>query len=286
MNRLWTSVNKNILTAAMAGMLALFLAASACNSADPTRQPEEAGVESSVANLEISVNEALSKLDASSQASNGKQSGIWVTGVGQITAAPDIATINGGVEAVAKTVTEARSLAAGAMEAMMQALAARGVEERDIQTTGFNIRSEYQYDRANDRNELVGYRVSNQVAVKVRDLAEVGMVIDDLVQAGGDLARFNGISFGLNDPKPLEVEARKLAVEDMTAKAMQLADNAGVSLGTLVFISESVGAAPRVYTDDYEELAFRAVQSAVEITPISGGELSVTITVQGVFNME
>ena len=71
------------------------------------------------------------------------------------------------------------------------------------------------------------------------------MVIDDMVEAGGDLARFNGIHFGLDDSKPLEVEVRKLAVEDMTAKAMQLADNAGVSLGDLVFISESVGASPK-----------------------------------------
>ncbi len=70
---------------------------------------------------------------------------------------------------------------------------------------------------------MVGYRVNNQISVTIRNLDQVGMVIDDMVEAGGDLARFNGIHFGLDDSKPLEVEARKLAVEDMTAKAMQLA---------------------------------------------------------------
>ncbi len=284
MNRLWTYINRNILATALAGMLALFLVASACNSADTDTQPPLDN-SAQITRIEERVDQALSMLEGSTQASKGDQSGIWVTGMGQVTSAPDIATLNGGVEAVAETVAEARSKAAEAMDAMMEALASLGVEDWDIQTTSFNIYPEYQYDRANDRNELVGYRVSNQVAVKVRDLGEVGMVIDDLVQAGGDLARFNGISFGLDDPKPLEIQARKLAVEDMTAKAMQLADNAGVSLGALVFISESVGAAPSVY-DAYDELAFRAVRSAVEITPISGGELSVTITVQGVFNME
>ena len=71
----------------------------------------------------------------------------------------------------------------------------------------------------------------------------------------------------------------------MTAKAMQLADNAGVSLGGLVFISESVGASPRV-DDVLEYETLQAIQSSAVDTSISGGELSVTITVHGVFNME
>ena len=286
MNRLWTYINRNILVTAMAGMLALFLAASACNSADTDTQPPQDN-SAQITRIEERVDQALSKLEGSYQASDSKQSGIWVTGMGQVTSAPDIATLNGGVEAVAETVAEARRNAAQAMEAMMQALAARGVEERDIQTTGFNIRSEYQYDRDKDRNELVGYRVSNQISVKVRNLEQVGTTIDDMVEAGGDLARFNGISFGLDDPKPLEIQARKLAVEDMTAKAMQLADNAGVGLGDLIFISESVGAAPRTRTDDLLEYAtLKAVQLTAPDTSIRGGELGVTIMVQGVFDME
>ncbi len=284
MNRLWTYINRNSLPAALAGMLALFLVAGACSSNDtPTQPPDESAAQ--VMRIEERVDQALTKLEGSYQASNDKQSGIWVTGVGRMTAAPDIATISGGVEAVAKTVPEALGMAAEAMDALMKALTARGIEERDIQTTRFSIYPEYQYDRDKDRSELVGYRVNNQISVAIRNLDQVGMVIDDMVGAGGDLARFNGIHFGLDDPKPLEVEARKLAVEDMTAKAMQLADNAGVSLGDLVFISESVGASPRV--DDILEYAtLKAVQSTAVDTPISGGELSVTIAVQGVFNME
>ena len=284
MNRLWTYINRNILPAALAGMLALFLIATACTSNDTPAQPPEASA-AQVMRIEERVDQVLTKMEGSYQASNGKQSGIWVTGVGRMTAAPDIATINGGVEAVAKTVSEARGMAAEAMDAFMKALTARGIEERDIQTTRFSIYPEYQYDRDKDRSELVGYRVNNQISVTIRNLDQVGMVIDDMVEAGGDLARFNGIHFGLDDSKPLEVEARKLAVEDMTGKAMQLADNAGASLGDLVFISESVGASPRV-DDSLEYATLKAVQSSAVGTPISGGELSVTITVQGVFNME
>ena len=285
MNRLWTYVNRNILVTALAGMLALFLVASACNSADTDTPPPQDN-SAQITRIEERVDRALSMLEDPTKTSDGAQSGIWVTGMGQVTSAPDIATLNGGVEAVAETVAEARGEAAEAMDAMMDALAALGVEDKDIQTTSFNIYPEYQYDREKDRSELVGYRVNNQIAVTIRDLDQVGAVIDDMVEAGGDLARFNGIRFRLDDPKSLETEARKLAVEDMTAKATELAENAGVSLGDLVYISESFGASPRTFeVAESAALARSMAFDAVE-TPISGGEIGVTITIQGVFNLE
>ena len=77
-------------------------------------------------------------------------------------------------------------MAAEAMDALMKALTARGIEERDIQTTRFSIYPEYQYDRDKDRSELVGYRVNNQISVTIRNLDQVGMVIDDMLEAGGE----------------------------------------------------------------------------------------------------
>ena len=286
MNRLGTYMKRNILITALAGMLALFLVASACNSADTDPQPPQDN-SAQIKRIEERVDQALIKLEGSTKTSDNAQSGIWVTGMGQVTSAPDIATLNGGVEAVAEAVAEARSKAAEAMDAMMEALASLGVEDRNIQTTSFNIYPEYQYDREKDKSELVGYRVNNQIAVTIRDLDQVGAVIDDMVEAGGDLARFNGIRFGLDDPKPLETEARKLAVEDLTAKATELADNAGVSLGDLVYISESFGASPRTFDMAESAASMRVMLSSdAADTPISGGELGVTITVQGVFNLE
>ncbi len=285
MNRLGTYINRNILGTALAGMLVLFLVAAACNSSDTDTQPP---LENSaqITRIEERVDQALIMLEGSTQSSDGAQSGIWVTGMGQVTSAPDIATLNGGVEAVAEAVAEARGKAAEAMDAMMEALASLGVEDRDIQTTSFNIYPEYQYDREKDKSELVGYWVNNQIAVTVRDLDQVGAVIDDMVEAGGDLARFNGIRFGLDDPKSLETEARKLAVEDLTAKATELAENAGVSLGDLVYISESFGGSPRTFDVAESAALSRSMAFDAADTPISGGELGVTITVQGVFDME
>ena len=285
MNRLRAYVNRNILVAALGGMLALSLVAAACNSSD-TDTPPPQDRSAQITRIEERVDRALTGLESSTKTSDGAQSGIWVTGMGQVTSAPDIATLNGGVEAVAETVAEARSDAAEAMDAMMEALVSLGVEDRDIQTTSFNIYPEYQYDREKDRSELVGYRVNNQISVTIRDLDQVGAVIDDMVEAGGDLARFNGIRFGLDDPKSLETEARKLAVEDMTSKAAELAENAGVSLGDLVYISESFGASPQTF-DVAESVALgRSMAFDAVETPISGGELGVTITVHGMFNLE
>ena len=79
------------------------------------------------------------------------------------------------------------------MNALMQALAGRGIAERDIQTTRFNIYPQYQYDRESDKNELVGYTVSNEISVTVRNLDQVGALIDDMVSAGGDDTVFSGV---------------------------------------------------------------------------------------------
>ena len=209
---------------------------------------------------------------------DASQSGIWVNGSGQVTTVPDVATIRGGVNVTRETVSEAHREAAQQMNALMQALAERGIAERDIQTTRFNIYPQYQYDREADKNELVGYTVSNEISVTVRDLEQVGALIDDMVSAGGDDTVFSGVSFSVSDTKPLEEEARKLAVQDLIDKATQLADSAGVTLGDLVYINESSRGSPRTFA------AEAMVDSAA--APISAGEFNVVVWVQGVFEIE
>jgi uncharacterized protein YggE len=214
------------------------------------------------------------------------QTGIWVTGEGVISLEPDLALLNVGVEATGKTVKEARDSAARAMDAIMAALHARGIEDRDVQTQYFNIYPQYEYvqdTRGVGKQILVGYTVSNTVSVKVRKLADVGNVIDDVAQAGGDATRVNGISFTVENPKPFENELRAMAVKDAMAKAQQFGSLTGVTVGKLVFISEVSGAIPV-----YKDFARGAVleSAAVPMTPISGGQLEIRLSVQAVFEIE
>ena len=217
------------------------------------------------------------------------QSGIWVTGEGTIALEPDLALLNLGVEATAGTVAEARGEAASAMDAIVAALKAQGVEDRDIQTRFFNISPRYEYQGVLEegfrrgKQVLVGYVVNNSASVKIRDLDSVGRVIDEVADAGGDVTRINGISFTVDDTKPFMVTLREQAVDDALARAQQFADLTGVTLGELLFITEATGGAPVI--SDFAEEAFAVRALAAPTTQISGGELELRVSVRAVFGI-
>lgn len=239
-------------------------------------------------------------------------SGIWVSGQGKVTAQPDLALLNAGVEATAPTVQEARSKAAGAMNRIMEALAARGIQKKDIQTRYFSIEPRYSWREVlrcpeeiiprlpegtppekqpipprecmkHSEQILLGYRVSNQVTVKIRDFEILGQIIDEVAEAGGDLTRIQGIRFTIEDPAPLQAQAREKAVQDALAKAQQFAQLTGVGLGRLLYLTESGGGIPVVQTYA-PKMRFEVEVPAP--TPISGGELEVSVNIQAVFAIE
>jgi uncharacterized protein YggE len=207
---------------------------------------------------------------------NSQQTGIWVNGEGKVTVTPDIATLWLGIEAQATTVAEAQAQAATAMEAVMAALAENGVAEKDIQTQYFSIYQVTRWDDDKDEQVVIGYRVSNMVTAKIRDIEQAGPVIDAVAAAGGDYTRINNISFSVDDPTPYYKEARQKAMADAKAKAGQLADLAGVKLGQPTYVSEGTIYPPVVYRD----AGMMAVPEAAPTTPISPGEIELTLNVQ------
>jgi hypothetical protein len=206
---------------------------------------------------------------------NSQQEGIWVSGEGKVTVTPDIATLMLGIEAQAKTVAEAQSQAAGAMDAVMAALAASGVDEKDIQTQYFSIDQVTRWDEETEQEIVVGYRVTNMVTAKIREIDKTGSIIDAVATAGGDFTRINSINFSVDDPSPYYEEARQKAVADARAKAEQLAELAGVRLGKPTYISEW-SSYPVYQRDVYYEAAAPAPMP----TPISPGEMELTLSVQ------
>jgi hypothetical protein len=218
------------------------------------------------------------------QASYGSpQTGIWVGGSGRVVITPDLATLSLGVESRSKTVEQARAEAAQAMSAVMDVLKKNGIADKDIRTEYFNIQPEYVWNDFSKRQEITGYRVSNSLSVKSRNLDGLGALIDAVSQAGGDLVRINGISFSAEHPEAYAGQAREAAVKDAMAKAQQFATLTGVKLGKLAYISETGGNVP-IYQDYAKGMALAAEAGAP--TPISPGEMEVTITVQAVFGIE
>ena len=233
-------------------------------------------------------------------------SGIWVSGSGTASSAPDIAVISLGVESQEDTAADARANAATAMSDVMDVLTEAEVASEDIQTSHFNISPRYQgveVERCEEdedeeteglqsetsetcykvwESRLIGYTVTNQASVKIRDLDDVGTIIDDVADAAGDLVRIRGISFDIDDPQDLQDDARVAAVADMERRAGLLAEQSGVTLGQLVYINEGSS-----YVQPPQPVYARAesgmMASADVSTSISSGQLEFTMRVQGVY---
>jgi len=209
-----------------------------------------------------------------------QNTGIWVTGQGEVMAVPDTASLRFGVEARADTVAEAQAEASEAMYKVIEALKDNGVAEEDIQTQQFGIYPMTRWNERKDEEEIIGYRVTNMVIAKLREIDRVGEIIEAVAEAGGDLTRIQDISFTVDDPTEYYQEARAKAMEDAKDKATQLANSAGVELGKPTYISEGPVYWPEV-TRGFEE-AGAALIPAPE-TPISPGELKITVSVQVVY---
>jgi uncharacterized protein YggE len=215
---------------------------------------------------------------------SNQQTGIWVSGEGEVTVTPDIATLYLGIEAKADSVAEAQSQAQEAMEAVMDALEDNGVDEDDIQTQYFSIDQDTRWDSDDDDYIVLGYEVTNTVEVKVRDIDNVGVIIDAVAETGGDLTRINYITFSVDDPSEYYEEVREEAMADAKAKAEQLASLAGVELGAPTYISEG-----SVYNPvDYRDMGGMVVPMAIDesSTSISPGELEITLSVQVAYAIE
>lgn len=216
--------------------------------------------------------------------STNQQTGIWVTGRGEIQLEPDLAVLRAGVEAKFVTVSEANRQASQAMGRIVKVLNNRGIQDKDIQTHSFSIFPDYQWNDKKKKQDLVGYRVNNQVSVRIKDLANIGTIIDEVAKAGGDLTRIQDISFTLEDTTALEPQVREMAVSHAIDKANQFAQLTGVRVGDILFISEMSGESPRV-ENTRSKMAFSAEVAFDGPTPISGGELTISMTVQAVFGI-
>lgn len=206
---------------------------------------------------------------------------ITVVGTGEVQAKPDTAQINVGVMTEGATAAEAVRGNNEAMAQLLETLKQQGIEERHIQTSGFNVSPKYQYRRDDGRPpEIVGYTVSNQVQVTVRDLLSLGTVLDKVVQAGAN--QIHGISFSVHNPQQQMDEARRKAVAEARRKAKLYADAAGVKLGKPLMIEE-------VQPSGGPEPLYRPRMAAAEMAqavPIATGEQTISAVITVTYALE
>ena len=201
-----------------------------------------------------------------------------VSATGEVKATPDQATITLGVRTTGKTAADAMRVNRELMNTTVGALAALGVEKRDIQTTGLSLSAQYAYEQ-NQSPRLTGYQVDNEVTIIVRDVARLGQTVDAVTAGGAN--QISGIGFGLADPKPAQNDARRSAVKALRAKADLYAQAAGLRVIRLMNLSEGeVGSIiqPRM-------MAMRSAGAASAPTPVEPGELSVDVRLTAVYEL-
>jgi uncharacterized protein len=160
---------------------------------------------------------------------------IRVSGKGSVQAEPDTATIRIGVTTEKPSAQEAVSANTASVTKIVSGLEAGGVEKKDLKTSNFSVYAQYRTE-ADDKRQIISFRVSNTVVVTIRDTAKAGDILTKAVAAGSN--QISGPSFSISDPEKYLNEARKKAVANAMDKARAYATAAGKTLGDIVEISE------------------------------------------------
>jgi uncharacterized protein YggE len=209
--------------------------------------------------------------------------GVWVTGTGEVTVVPDIAVLNLGVYVQMETLEAAQAQAAESMAAIMAVLESYNIDEKDIQTSNYSVSPVWTWTDDGQRT-LDGYSVSNTLTVKVRNTDDAGSIIDDVVDAGGEYTVINGISFTVDDTEAYYTEARAKAIANAIAKATQIAELTGVTLGDPNYIVDNSSNNGSIYYyPAYDSSEWKA--GGQEPTRISTGEVKISTSIQIVFDI-
>ncbi len=204
---------------------------------------------------------------------------LQVSAQGEVRRVPDVAEIGVGVVTQAADAQAALKANAEQMNRVVAAVRRAGIEDKDVQTSGVNLQPQYQYGE-NVPPKLNGYQANNRVSVKVRDVGEIGKVLDALVAQGAN--QIDGPTFTLDKPDVALDEARRVALKKAQARADMYADAIGLKVARIVSIDES-GAGfqpPRPMMMAKAEMAMDA-----STTPVMPGEQTHAVSLNVVFEL-
>ncbi|MGI8931833.1 MAG: SIMPL domain-containing protein [Sphingomicrobium sp.] len=204
-----------------------------------------------------------------------------VNATGEVTRVPDLAIISAGVQTLQPTASGAIEQNAARMERVRAALKRAGIADKDIQTSSINLNPEYRYVE-NQPPVLTGYRASNSVNVKFRDLKRTGAILDALVAEGAN--QINGPSLTIDKPETAYDEARIKAIAAGQARAELYARALGKRVVRILSVSESGGYSPppMPYARD---MAMAVGQQAAK-TEIDPGTQELSVSVSMSFELQ
>jgi hypothetical protein len=203
---------------------------------------------------------------------------LTLTARAEVTRAPDIVTLSGGVSTQATSAAAAMAGNAKAMTAVIAAVRGAGVAERDVQTEGLSLQPQYSYE--NRIQTLTGYQASNTVRLRLRDVANAGPLLDALVKAGAN--QISGPDFSIDEPEAALDEARRAAMAKARARAALYAEAAGLKVVRIAAISEGGTSAPA----PRPMMRSMAMAEDSASPPVAPGEVSLAASVTVRFELE
>jgi uncharacterized protein YggE len=213
---------------------------------------------------------AVTLLTAPARAESVPPPMITVSGQATVSVAPDQAQIDAGVTSDARTAREASDANNAAMGKVLLALKGAGIDEKDYQTSRLSLQPQSSASKVSGPSAIVGYRASNRVTIRLRDITKVASVIDTLVGAGAN--EIGGINFMVSQASKLLDEARENAIADARRKAEIYARATGVTLGAPLSITEGGSPGPILYRR-------AAAPMAASGAPVAQGEETLQVTV-------
>jgi uncharacterized protein YggE len=198
---------------------------------------------------------------------------IEVQGYGKILVEPDLAVISLGVSQNAPEAKQAMAEVNEHMRTILDRLYSLGLAPADIRTSQLQVSKDYGA-RSAELHEVPEYMASSMLTIRVRDLEQLGDVIDLALKDGAN--QMSGLRFDVADTDQLETRAQTLAVKDAMSQARELADAAGVELGSIRYITASGGVG---------QPGVMAMARMSAGAPIASGEVSVESHVSMVFDI-
>lgn len=211
---------------------------------------------------------------------------ISVTGIGEVTAKPDLTTFNFTIEAKEADAKTAQNKVAEIEAGILTYLKESGVEEKDIKTDNFNQSPQYEYPQSvctqwscppAGEPKLIGYQVSETVTVKVRDAGKAGELIANVGSKGA--TNISGVTFTIDNDEVQKAEARKLAIADAKQKAEVLAKDLGVRLVRMNGYWEEQNGMPMPYGAGADMMKSARVMEAPQAVQMPSGENTFTAQV-------
>jgi uncharacterized protein YggE len=206
---------------------------------------------------------------------------ISVQGTAEINVAPDEAVLSLGIESRDKVLAAAKSQNDTRAAKVLALARAAGVAEKDIQTSALQMGPDYSDEKV---PRLLGYTVSQTIAIRLRDLAKYEALITQLLEAG--VNRVDGISFQVSQPRKYRDEARSKAIAAAKEKAIAMATALGQTVGKPWEISEEAGDFDARRSVQFAANYGRDESPALEEPTVAPGQVTIRASVRVSFQLE